>query len=140
MNARPQAPCPQAASAATQRRSSLACCILLVDDHNDTLRASAAALVRCGYEVDTAEDGESAWKAIQAHNYDLLITDNIMPKLTGVELVKKLRSAKINLPVILASGLIVIGVESFYQQIVIGLILILAVYIDQERRSRRESL
>ena len=44
------------------------------------------------------------------------------------------------LPVILASGLIVIGVESFYQQIVVGLILILAVYIDQERRSRRESL
>ena len=44
------------------------------------------------------------------------------------------------LPVILASGLIVIGVESFYQQIVIGLILILAVYIDQERRSRREAL
>ena len=38
------------------------------------------------------------------------------------------------------SGLIVIGVESFYQQIVVGLILILAVYIDQEPGSRRESL
>jgi ribose transport system permease protein len=41
------------------------------------------------------------------------------------------------LPVVLASGLIVIGVPSFYQQIVVGVILILAVYIDQERRSRR---
>jgi ribose transport system permease protein len=41
------------------------------------------------------------------------------------------------LPVVLASGLIVIGVPSFYQQIVVGMILILAVYIDQERRSRR---
>ncbi|GAB3200984.1 ABC transporter permease [Nocardioides hungaricus] len=41
------------------------------------------------------------------------------------------------LPVVLGSGLIVIGVPSFYQQIVVGLILILAVFIDQERRSRR---
>ena len=41
------------------------------------------------------------------------------------------------LPVVLGSGLIVIGVPSFYQQIVVGVILILAVYIDQERRSRR---
>lgn len=43
------------------------------------------------------------------------------------------------LPVVLASGLIVIGVSSFYQQIVIGGILILAVYVDQQRRRRREA-
>lgn len=43
------------------------------------------------------------------------------------------------LPVVLASGLIVIGVPSFYQRIAVGVVLILAVYIDQERRSRRET-
>ena len=43
------------------------------------------------------------------------------------------------LPVVLAAGLIVIGVPSFYQQIVVGLILILAVYVDNRRRSRREA-
>jgi ribose transport system permease protein len=41
------------------------------------------------------------------------------------------------LPVILGSGLIVVGVTPFYQQIVIGGLLIVAVYIDQERRRRR---
>ena len=43
------------------------------------------------------------------------------------------------LPVVLASGLIVVGVPSFYQRIAVGVVLILAVYIDQERRSRRET-
>lgn len=43
------------------------------------------------------------------------------------------------LPVVLASGLIVIGVPSFYQRIAVGVVLILAVYIDQERRSGRET-
>jgi YesN/AraC family two-component response regulator len=54
--------------------------------------------------VDTAEDGEFGWEALQAKNYDLLITDNNMPKVSGLELVKKLRSARMALPVILASG------------------------------------
>jgi ribose transport system permease protein len=43
------------------------------------------------------------------------------------------------LPVVLASGLIVIGIPSFYQRIAVGVVLILAVYIDQERRSGRET-
>jgi len=43
------------------------------------------------------------------------------------------------LPIVLGSGLIVIGVQSFYQRIVVGVILILAVYVDQQRRSRRET-
>src|SRR5579883_3333837 len=58
----------------------------------------------CGYPVDTAEDGGVAWEVLQAGRYGLLITDNQMPKVTGVELVKKCRAARITLPVILASG------------------------------------
>jgi CheY-like chemotaxis protein len=37
-------------------------------------------------------------------SYDLLITDNDMPKVTGLELVRKLRAARMALPVIMASG------------------------------------
>ena len=58
------------------------------------------------YRVDLAEDGAAAWKALQANSYDLLITDNKMPKLSGVELVKKLRSVGMTLPVVLASSAI----------------------------------
>ena len=54
--------------------------------------------------MDVAQDGAAAWKALHANNYDLLITDNNMSKVSDVELVKKLRSAAMTLPVILVSG------------------------------------
>ena len=76
--------------------------ILVVDDDIDLRLLSAEVLFHSGYQVDTAEDGETGWEALQARNYDLLITDNKMPKVSGVELVKKLRSARMALPVILA--------------------------------------
>jgi DNA-binding response OmpR family regulator len=60
--------------------------------------------MRFGYNVDTAEDGAAAWKALNDHNYDLLITDNRMPRVTGMELIKKVRSVDMTLPIILASG------------------------------------
>jgi len=78
--------------------------ILVVDDDIDLRLLSAEVLFRSGYQVDTAEDGETGWEALQARNYDLLITDHQMPKVSGVELVKKLRSARMALPVMLASA------------------------------------
>jgi DNA-binding response OmpR family regulator len=76
----------------------------VVDDEGEIRQLSAGALLHFGYRVDVAEDGAAAWKALHAESYDLLITDNNMPKLSGVELVKKLRCARMTLPVILASG------------------------------------
>jgi CheY-like chemotaxis protein len=54
--------------------------------------------------METAVDGAAAWEALQATSYDLLITDNNLPKVSGVELLKKVRSARMILPVILASA------------------------------------
>lgn len=67
---------------------------------------NAKVLSLFGYQTETAADGAAAWEALQANSYDLLITDNNMPKVSGVELVKKVRSARMALPVILASGAI----------------------------------
>jgi DNA-binding response OmpR family regulator len=78
--------------------------ILLVDDDRDIRRFAAQSLVGSGFHVDAAENGEVAWETLQLNSYDILITDNNMPKLTGIELVKKLRSARMALPVILATG------------------------------------
>jgi CheY-like chemotaxis protein len=78
--------------------------ILVVDDDRDVRRISAHALMGSGYHTVTAEDGAAAWEALQIKAFDLLITDHNMPKLTGVELVRKLRSARMALPVILATG------------------------------------
>ena len=76
----------------------------MVDDNSDILSLNAMVLKQSGYQVDTAEDGAAAWEALQVKPFNLLITDNHMPKLTGVELVKKLRSANMTLPVIMATG------------------------------------
>ena len=78
--------------------------ILFVDDCSDIREAVPKVLVDSGYRVDVAEDGEAGWEALHATRYDLLITDHKMPKLTGIELVRKLRFARIELPVILASA------------------------------------
>jgi two-component system chemotaxis response regulator CheY len=78
--------------------------ILVVDDDVDIRRLNAELLIRSGYHAETAEDGAAAWDALQSKDYHLLITDNDMPKISGVELVKKVRSARMPLSVILASG------------------------------------
>jgi two-component system OmpR family response regulator len=87
-------------------------CILVVDDEEQMRQLNSRALILCGYQVDTAEDGEAGWKALQAVSYGLLITDNQMPKVTGVELVKKCRRERMTLPVILASGALPTATES----------------------------
>jgi DNA-binding response OmpR family regulator len=78
--------------------------VLVVDDEPLICRLNADILQGAGYEVDIAEDGSAAWHALQRHDYDLLVTDNQMPKVSGVELVLRMHEAKMELPVIMATG------------------------------------
>jgi two-component system capsular synthesis sensor histidine kinase RcsC len=78
--------------------------ILVVDDNTGIRQLGTEELIRHGYQVDAAEDHTAGWKALQTHTYDLLITDLDMPRLSGLKLVKRLRDARLALPVILASG------------------------------------
>jgi DNA-binding response OmpR family regulator len=78
--------------------------ILVVDDDPDIRRSNAVVLHRAGYHVDTAEDGDFALEAIGDSSYDLMVTDNDMPNLTGIELLKKLYASRMALPFIMATG------------------------------------
>ena len=78
--------------------------ILLVEDDDVVREASAMVLIRAGYQVNAVGGSQAAWEALQSRRYDLLITDNQMPGFSGLELVRKLRSAQSVLPVIMASG------------------------------------
>jgi len=91
-------------SALLQREANPPQRILVADDDGLVRKLSTEVLIDSGYEVDAAADGAAAWEALQIKAFNLLITDHNMPKLTGVELVKKLRSARMALPVILATG------------------------------------
>ncbi len=78
--------------------------ILVAEDDRVLRQNIAMVLVHSGYAVDMAEDGAAAWEALQANPYELLVTDNNMPRLSGIELLKRLRSARMGIPVIMASG------------------------------------
>lgn len=108
MNKLLEAPCNQAAAKPDGDRAEPPPPhrILVVEDDRDLRQINARVLTRSGYAVDVAEDGAAAWEALQANYYDLMITDNKMPKLTGIELLKKLRTAHMELPVIMATGMV----------------------------------
>lgn len=77
--------------------------ILVVDDDRDIRQFSVDVLTESGYQVDGAKDGADGWDALQGTNYDLVITDNQMPRMTGIEMIEKLRANYMTLPVILAT-------------------------------------
>ena len=68
--------------------------ILIVDDEPVNLDFFDVMLSRLGFEVVMAEDGEEALEMIQQDKPDLIILDNIMPKMTGWELTKILKKSK----------------------------------------------
>ena len=78
--------------------------ILVVDDDSDTRQLSVDVLVSSEYDVDAAKDGAVGWGALRARHYDLVITDNKMPNMTGIELIEKLRYIRVGLPVIMATS------------------------------------
>jgi two-component system cell cycle sensor histidine kinase/response regulator CckA len=80
--------------------------ILVVDDDISVRQLTTQMLIRFGYQVDAAEDGAAGWEALLAKRYDLLITDNSMPKVTGIEMVKKLHAAHMDMPIIMATAVL----------------------------------
>ena len=80
-----------------------ACRVLVVDDDRDTRQLSIDVLAGCGYDVDAVTDGAAGWEALQNASYDLTITDNKMPRMTGIEMIEKVRSARMTVPVIMAT-------------------------------------
>ena len=69
--------------------------ILVVDDDPDTRQLSVDILVRSGFQVDAVVDGADAWEALRAKHFDLVITDNSMPRMTGIELIEMLRYTRL---------------------------------------------
>ncbi len=79
--------------------------ILLVEDDGALLLLNVMLLKRAGYEVETARDGAAGRDALQAGHFDLIITDNSMPRLSGLEMIWRMHSAGMKIPVIMATGI-----------------------------------
>ncbi|MDB6038065.1 MAG: chemotaxis protein histidine kinaselike protein, partial [Verrucomicrobiales bacterium] len=66
--------------------------ILVIDDSITVRELERQLLESQGYEVDLAVDGMEGWNAVRLGQYDLVISDVDMPRMTGIELVKLIRN------------------------------------------------
>ena len=67
--------------------------ILLAEDEEALSKAYAQVLIMQGYEVEPVYDGEAALEVANSGTYDLMIFDVMMPKMSGLEVLKALREA-----------------------------------------------
>lgn len=78
--------------------------ILCVDDEEIPLTLRRIVLEKAGYEVLTAHSAAEALAIVDSSHIDLVLSDYLMPGLTGAELSRQIKMKKPNLPVILFSG------------------------------------
>lgn len=80
--------------------------ILVADDDRDSREILSRRLIRRGYAVTSAADGQGALDAITLENFDIVMLDHLMPDLTGLEVLTTIRQSKtsVELPVIMVTG------------------------------------
>ncbi|TVM33813.1 cache domain-containing protein [Oceanidesulfovibrio marinus] len=80
--------------------------LLIVDDDKDLLSSLHKLFTRLGYTVTSCNDSRDALDIFlhAPHDFDLLLTDQLMPKMTGAELIKEIKQINGDLPIILCSG------------------------------------
>ena len=106
----PEQPSSSASSdpreAADASNAALQPCVLLVEDDRSVRRYLEVTLQRSGYRVVTAGDGLEAMKLALSSDVDVVVTDAVMPHLSGQELARFLRSNQklSHLPIVLLTG------------------------------------
>ena len=82
----------------------MASIVLLVED-DQTIRSVVARMLHSeGHQVLEASDGATALEILQAMRCDLVVTDFLMPKLSGIKFVEQLHALQPQMPIILITG------------------------------------
>ena len=79
--------------------------LLLVEDDTMLGNSLQRGLEQSGHNIEWVEDGEAAIIATETSQFDLMLLDMNLPKLSGIEVVKKLRSASKSLPVLMLTAM-----------------------------------
>jgi len=79
--------------------------VLLVEDDSSTAKSIEMMLKSEGYIVDITDLGEDGLEIGKIYEYDIIILDLMLPDMDGYEVLKRLRAAKINTPILILSGL-----------------------------------
>lgn len=78
--------------------------ILLAEDEKELANALTAILKHNNYSVDAVYNGEDAYNFGICENYDCIILDIMMPKMDGLQVVRKLREKGVGIPVLLLTA------------------------------------
>ena len=78
--------------------------VLVADDSETILLLLRTRLEMEGYEVITAADGEEAMEALADAHPDLILLDAMMPRKSGIDVLRELREAGIETPVLIVSA------------------------------------
>jgi CheY-like chemotaxis protein len=88
--------------------------ILCVDDEENQLAVRKLVLEQAGYAVLAASSGQQALALLAGHPIDLVLSDHLMPGLTGTELARQIKAGNPDLPVILISAVNEIPEDAAY--------------------------
>ncbi|EDM22967.1 response regulator transcription factor [Caminibacter mediatlanticus TB-2] len=78
--------------------------VLLVEDDKKLAKIIEKGLKRQNFRVDVAEDGEEGLYLARNNKYDVMIIDWMLPKLSGIDLIKTLRKEDINTPTLILTA------------------------------------
>jgi len=78
--------------------------ILLVEDEKKLCELIERALKAERYAVDVALDGQSGWEMADAYDYDLIILDLMLPRLSGTEILRRVRRKKREVPLLILTA------------------------------------
>ena len=78
--------------------------ILIIEDEKKMASFLERGLKEEGYAVDVAEDGEKGWEYAVSNEYDLLIVDWMLPKMSGLDLCKKVRGESKQTPILILTA------------------------------------
>jgi two-component system, cell cycle response regulator CtrA len=79
--------------------------VLLIEDDLTAARGLSLMLKSGGAVVDQADTGEEALELVRHYDYDVVILDLMLPDMEGYEVVRRMRAARIETPVLIVSGL-----------------------------------
>ncbi|WP_320009004.1 response regulator [Maridesulfovibrio sp.] len=78
--------------------------VLMVDDENDFLTAYKRRLIRRNVDVSVAPGGQEALSMVENDDFDVIVLDIMMPEMSGIETLKRLRAMNSEVPVIILTG------------------------------------
>jgi len=78
--------------------------ILIVEDEPSIVMLLQYNIEKAGFLTEVANDGEEAVKKVSQVEYDLIVLDLMLPKMNGIEVCKKIRKSKNQVPILMLTA------------------------------------